>query len=197
MPNLEEGADLETRHLLPTPLGNAVEKDSEGNEGTSQERFERVTSSFRDFSLQRCCQCLLGPVFGWLGFSFLDTWWPQRHLSPAEWALYHRQQKHKKDLACIARAMTGIPVSPELLRSAMLSFAGSDQSVDLSFAELNAMFYFAGCHNDAKSAFLAFVRTLRSPTEMQGVSDRVALEDLLEAFARWPSHRSAVASAGA
>lgn len=109
-------------------------------------------------------QCLLqclGPLFGWLGFSFLDGWWPEKHLSAAEYRLYHAQQSHIKHVENIMQAMKGKHVKKEELRSAVLAF-GRDQSetevTELTAAELKAMFYFAECQKDGH-IFLAFLQT--------------------------------------
>ena len=136
-------ADLtDVTHLLPTKLGHARDIPGRRVEVESQESFNIL-----DFCRGPFCFCL-GPVFGWLGFRFLDAWWPERRLSPAEWELYWTQQKHKKDVDCIRQAMKASPsfrATDDLrsLRSAILGFAGSAESVDLSYAELKAMFLLA------------------------------------------------------
>ena len=60
-----------------------------------------------------CLWECLGPIFGWLGFSFLDGWWPERQLNATDKALYQTQQDHNRHVECIAKAMKGKQVGRE------------------------------------------------------------------------------------
>ena len=60
-----------------------------------------------------CLWECLGPIFGWLGFSFLDGWWPERQLNATDKALYQAQQDHNRHVECIAKAMKGKQVGRE------------------------------------------------------------------------------------
>lgn len=73
--------------------------------------FDGGTSSAYDW--RPCLWECLGPIFGWLGFSFLDGWWPERQLNATDKALYQAQQDHKRHVECIAKAMKGKQVGRE------------------------------------------------------------------------------------
>ena len=79
-------------------------------------------------------------------------------MTAAEYLFYQAQQNHIKHVECITRAVKGKHVRREELRKAVLSFAGSDQSTEVTCAELKAMFYFAECQQDGQ-AFLSFLQT--------------------------------------
>ena len=73
--------------------------------------FDGGTSSAYDW--RPCLWECLGPIFGWLGFSFLDGWWPERQLNATDKALYQTQQDHNRHVECIAKAMKGKQVGRE------------------------------------------------------------------------------------
>ncbi|CAJ1361581.1 unnamed protein product [Effrenium voratum] len=176
VPLVQSAADVrlllpcaEETRLLPTALGASV--------GT-------------DFLL-RC----LGPLVGWLGFDFLDHWWPERKLSAEEWARHHAQKRHARQVAAVARALRGGPGGPvdrEELRQAAQGFAESKAS--LRCAELKAMFYFAGCSQQG-AEFLTVLRqrygnSLECSDNFEDSDSDFAIpmECLLDTFALWPSH---------
>ena len=151
----------ETSHLVPSRLGRESDScDLEATQTNSSSDHSESQGGSTDYTDWRQCwwHCL-GPIFGWLGFSILDGWWPERPFSAADYALYQTQQNHIKHVECITRAMKGKFVRREELRRAVLSF-GRDQSAEVAevtCAELKAMFYFAECQQDGR-LFLSFLQ---------------------------------------
>eukprot|EP00438_Fugacium_kawagutii_P003325 Skav206152 [mRNA] locus=scaffold1545:82214:83194:- [translate_table: standard] len=173
-----------TRLVQPCQFGQSLHVDF-GKSARSPTSGESHIEGLSDW--RQCLLQCLGPLFGWLGFSFLDGWWPEKHFSAAEWRLYHAQQSHTKHVENIMQAMQGKHVKKEELRSAVLAF-GRDQSettkvTELTAAELKAMFYFAECQKDGHM-FLAFLQTNLGLED--GVDWSVSVEHILEAFGRWP-----------
>eukprot|EP00434_Breviolum_minutum_P029033 symbB.v1.2.025681.t1/scaffold2496.1/size77716/7 len=121
----------ETGHLIPKPsslgrkaccdveLGGRLNSRAQVSEDNMSD-IDGGTSSAYDW--RPCLWECLGPIFGWLGFSFLDGWWPERQLNATDKALYQVQQDHNRHVECIAKAMKGKQVGREELRCAVLSF---------------------------------------------------------------------------
>ncbi|CAE7242443.1 unnamed protein product [Symbiodinium sp. KB8] len=187
-----QGEDLEARHLLPEPTRIGAAQPSGGYKAPVDNDAIESTA----WMIQGCLHRCLGPVFGWLGFSFLDDWWPKRTLQVEDLMLYETQQEHQRHVACIALVFAGGLPPREDLEGAARAF--SSRGDRISRSELQAMFYFAGCYKESKE-FLSFLAGQAEPVESQqepGQESSFLIDHLLDTFAAWPSRLAGLSAAG-